>query len=236
MSFLPKFIDLSHNLSPSTQIYPGDPSFSSTPHAMHGKDGYAVQRLSFGTHTGTHIDAPYHFLADGKTIEDVPLHKVVGGLVLIDLADGNLRERQKIRWEHIAPHIEGIQTGSIVLINTGWSKSHYGTETYLSHPYLAPEVAHELLAKGVRVVGTDTLNPDETPGSDGKEGPDGFGFHQVFLGADGIIAENLTNLEELAEALKTSGDEERWIVSLIPLKLVGADGSPVRACAFSVPK
>ncbi|KAJ3512608.1 hypothetical protein NLJ89_g3421 [Agrocybe chaxingu] len=130
-----------------------------------------------------------------------------------------------------------IQEASVVLINMGWSWAHHGTETYLLPPYLTPEVAQELLARGVRVIGTDTLKPDETPGSDGNEGPERFRFYGSFsvLTVSSLRPEALTALEELVEALKTSEDEERRVVSLIPPKLAGAHGSRVRACAFNCP-
>jgi len=245
MSFRTKYIDLSHPLTSSTQIYPSDPEFSCIPHAMHTKDGYCVHKLSMGTHTGTHIDAPYHFFADGRTVDKIPLKDFIGQAVVIDLSHGlisqdaddtqtsrTLKERDRITWEDLQPFSQGIHAGCILLINTGWSKAHYQTPTYFNHPYLVPDVASELLTRGIRVVGVDTLNPDETPSS-GVEGNDGFGFHEIFLDAGGIIAENLTNLEELIEAQKDSA-EEKWIINLVPLNLAGADGSPVRAFAYNL--
>lgn len=240
-----KYIDLSHSLTSTTQIYPSDPVFQSIPHATHSKDGYSVQKLSLGTHTGTHIDAPYHFLAEGETIDRIPLDRFVGEVIVIDLSDGDssqskgggrLQERQRITWENLESHAHLMQPGRIVLINTGWSKAHYQTPVYYDHPYLAPEVATQLLAHGIRVVGVDTLNPDETPSStSGVECADGFGFHEIFLGAGGLIAENVTNLEELITTQKTLPDD-KWIVNLVPLNLTGADGSPVRAFAYNQSK
>ncbi|PPQ94443.1 hypothetical protein CVT25_002535 [Psilocybe cyanescens] len=244
-----KYIDLSHSLTSITQIYPSDPEFESTPHATHSKDGYSVQKLSLGTHTGTHIDAPYHFLAEGQTIDKIPLDHFVGEVMVIDLSGSDsfqveegagsstkLKARQRITWENLESHAQLMQPGCIVLINTGWSKAYYQTPAYLDHPYLAPKVASQLLAHGIRVVGVDTLNPDETPSSEtGAECVDGFGFHDIFLGAGGLIAENITNLEELVVAQKRLPDE-KWIVNLVPLNLTGADGSPIRAFAYNLPK
>ncbi|KAH9479731.1 Kynurenine formamidase [Psilocybe cubensis] len=235
-----QYIDLSHSLTSTTQIYPSDPEFQTLPHATHSKDGYAVQKLSLGTHTGTHIDAPYHFLAEGETIDKIPLDRFVGEAIVVDLSGEEsshgkpqLHERQRITWESFETHTHLMHPGGIVLINTGWSKAHYQTSRYYDHPYFAPDVATQLLARGVRVVGVDTLNPDETPqSSSNSECPDGFGFHEIFLGAGGLIAENITNLEELIAAQKTSSDD-KWIVNLVPLNLTGADGSPVRAFAYN---
>lgn len=83
-------------------------------------------------------------------------------------------------------------------------------------------------------MGVDIPSPDETPRGDGStEGGDGFGFHEQFLGSGGVIVENLTNLGELVRAVEDG--EGRWMVSVVPLKLDGLDGSPVRAFAFRVP-
>ncbi|KAF5316756.1 hypothetical protein D9619_006549 [Psilocybe cf. subviscida] len=230
------FIDLSLPLEASTQVYPGDPLFVNTPHASYEKDGYSVRHLSLGTHTGTHIDAPYHFVAEGQTIDKMPLGLLVSEAVVVDLSQrpaGSLTPRERITWADLEPHIDtsSLQPGRILLINTGWSKQYYGTEKYLHHPYFVPEVAHKLLSLGVKVFGTDTLSPDETIGaSDG----DGFGFHEAFLGAGGVIAENLTNLEPLFEVQNRDSPERIWMVSMVPLRLIGADGSPVRAFAYTL--
>ncbi|KAF8903495.1 putative cyclase [Gymnopilus junonius] len=243
-----KYFDLSHSLTSQTKIYPSDPSFSCTPHAQHGKDGYCVHKLSMGTHTGTHVDAPYHFFAEGKKIDEIPLEQFIGEAVVIDLSGGIvsedsaanaqqrklLQEREKITWNDLEPFAQAVRPGSIVLINTGWSEAHYRSPKYFNHPYFAPTVASELIARGVFLVGVDTLNPDETPSSQNEETEDGFGFHEAFLSAGGIIAENLTNLEKLIEAQQGSSQGEKWIASLVPLNLAGADGSPIRAFAYSV--
>ncbi|KDR67621.1 hypothetical protein GALMADRAFT_257846 [Galerina marginata CBS 339.88] len=198
-----------------------------------------------GTHTGTHIDAPYHFFPDGRKIDQIPLNEFIGEAVVIDLSHGlippdahgnqarrKLKERYRITWDDLEPFSHGIQPGCILLINTGWSKAYYQTATYFHHPYIAPEVASILLWQGVRVVGVDTLSPDETLWPGVECGDDEFGFHETFLQAGGLIAENLTNLEELVEA-KVNSVEEKWIVNLVPLNLAGADGSPVRAFAYN---
>ena len=96
------------------------------------------------------------------------------------------------------------------------------SQAYYDHPFLEVEAAKRLLELGVKVIGVDTLSPDETR-VDGSF-PD-FAVHHAVLGAGAVIAENLTNLE----AIQT-GD---WLVSLVPLKLGGLDGSPIRAFASS---
>ncbi|TFK45037.1 putative cyclase [Crucibulum laeve] len=217
-----QIIELSHLLGVGVQIYPGDTAFDCRLVATTERDGYNVRALSLGSHTGTHIDAPFHFFADGRTIEQIALSELIGPAVLIDLSEKGLQPRQKITWADLEPWKGQMKNGSIVLLNTGWSKRYWKSAAYYDHPYFSKDAAEGIWATGVRVVGFDTLNPDETP-INGVGGNDGFGFHEVILGRSGIIAENLTNLEALAA--------KNTVVSLIPLNLAGSDGSPVRAFA-----
>ncbi|KAJ7125325.1 putative cyclase [Mycena epipterygia] len=211
-------VDLSHNLKAGMQIYPGDPAFSCSCVASIEKDGYAVRALSMGSHTGTHVDAPSHFFASGKTIEQIPLHTFIGPALVIDLTHKSPREA--ITWEDLAPHAERMAAGVILLLRTGWSQ-HWCTDKYLEHPFLARAAAEQIIATGVRVVGVDTLSPDETR----LDGTGSFGAHEVILGAGGIIAENLNNLHSL------DLDGPNYVVHLVPLNIDGSDGSPVRAFA-----
>ncbi|PPQ66219.1 hypothetical protein CVT24_000331 [Panaeolus cyanescens] len=235
------FIDLSHPLDESVQVYPGDPLMSSHPCATIAKDGYNVTGLSLGSHTGTHLDAPYHFVQDGRKIEEILLEELVGRFALVDLASDSFSEpglsaRQRITWEdHILPalHKSGVLSSDgprpkIMLIRTAWSE-HFKTPKYFHHPYLTRDAAERILEAGFRVIGVDTPSPDETP-IDGVGGDEGFGFHEVILGAGSMIVENLTNLESIASAIRrTDLHDGCWIVNLAPLRLVGCDGSPIRA-------
>lgn len=164
---------------------------------------------------GTHVDAPYHFFADGKKIHEIPLSTFIGNVLVIDLTSKGARE--VITWEDLAPYASKMHEGIIVLLYTNWS-AHWKTPKYYDHPFLAQGI----LASGVRVLGVDMLSPDETR-TDGSMGELGFATHEVILGAGGVIAENLTNLSAIL------GKDA--VVSLIPLNIRGCDGSPIRAYA-----
>ena len=217
------FVDLSHSLDEDVQVYPGDPTFSCCPSQTLPKDGFNVLQISMGSHTGTHVDAPYHFFDNGSTIDTIPLSAFVGNAVIVPLT--HKLPKDVITWNDIAKYEGVIQEkaalpdGVFVLILTGWSQ-YWRSDKYLDHPFLDPDVAKKLLVLGVKLVGVDTLSPDETR-VDGTM-PD-FGVHAAVLGAGMIIAENLTNLKAIQD-----GD---WLVTLVPLKLGGSDGSPVRAFA-----
>ncbi|KAJ7579320.1 putative cyclase [Mycena floridula] len=205
------FIDLTHPLDPENiSIYPGDPEFSCRQHASIDGDGYNVKALSLGSHTGTHIDAPAHFFADGKTIDQIPLASLCCPAIVIDLS--YKKEREEITWNDLSAHAAEMNSKMMLLLRTDWSR-YWGSEKYLDHPFLTRDAAERIVATGISVVGIDTFSPDNSTD---------FGVHQVILGSGGIIAENLTNLA----SLKTG-----YLVNLIPLNLRDADGSPVRAFA-----
>ncbi|KAJ8516945.1 hypothetical protein ONZ45_g5820 [Pleurotus djamor] len=207
-------VDLSHSLENGMQVYPGDPVFHSRSHASVKSDGYAVTHLSFGSHAGTHVDAPSHFFENGKTIDQLPLSTFIGPAVVVDLEGKG--EREKITWDDLVPFADQLKPGRIVLLKTGWSR-FWGTPKYHDHPFLEKGAAEKIVAKGVKALGVDTLNPDETVIN--GEGVEGFGVHEVLLGSECVIVENLTNLGAV---------ESGMIVQFIPLRLAGSDGSPIR--------
>lgn len=213
-------IDLSHYLDDSTQLYPGDPKFSSCPALTLEKDGFNVMGISLGTHTGTHVDAPSHSIKDGATITGLDLSLFQGPALVIDVRGKQARE--KIVWEDLKAYESQMQTGKIVLLYTGWSM-YWKTPKYIDHPFLDCTAAEGLMERGIRTVGMDIMSPDETY-HEGTESVGDFIAHQIILSKGGVIAENLTNLDAIAVG--------NFTVSFMPLKLTDADGSPVRAVAW----
>jgi kynurenine formamidase len=216
-------IDLSHPLSPSAVVVcPGHPPFTREPVATLEKDPFNVHALAFGSHTGTHIDAPYHFFHHGQSVHELDLDILVAPAVVVDVRRKNPRER--ITWvDDIAPYANRLKPGVILLFCTGWSK-YWGKPSYSDHPHLDPAAARKLVDLGIKVIGSDTLSPDEFPQIENEESC--FDVHRVLLGAGCVIAENLTNLEALLDLGEVA------IVSLLPLRLDECDGSPVRAVAW----
>ena len=190
-----------------------------------------TNELTLSTHTGTHVDAPFHFFPDGAKLSDIPLERFVGRAVVLDIRHA-ARMRGRINWAdvdtaHNKTSLEQIGSRSegkvdIVLLWTGWD-SHWDTPTYYAHPYFSREVAESLRNRGAQVVGVDVLSPDETPEEQARElSSESFAVHEVLLGGGRIICENLRGIGSLV------GDEEIWI-SMVPLSVRGSDGSPVRA-------
>lgn len=211
-------VDLSHPLEAGMQIYPGDPAVQVAPATSIADDGVLVHHLHLGTHTGTHLDAPSHSIADGETVDRLRLERLIGPLHLVDLTE-LARPSAPIALAQVARSLAAVPPGGIVVFRTDWSE-RFGSDSYLEHPYLDAGIAHHLVGAGVSVVGVDTLSPDRTVPA-GTDLP----FHEVFLGAGGVIIENLARLAQIDPA------SQPWIAAL-PLPLVGLDGSPVRAIAF----
>ena len=213
-----RIVDLSQPVVTGMQVYPGDPEVTLAPVATLAEDGFQVASVHAGTHTGTHIDAPLHSIDGGAPVDRIALERLVGTARIVKCP--GLEPHQHLRWADVGDGLRELQAGSIVLFETGWSK-HFGTEDYLPHPVLSPEIAVALLAAGVSVVGVDMLNPDATLANGGL-----LPFHAAFLGAGGVIIENLTNLAAVTW--------EDPLVSVLPLPLAGMDGSPVRAVALDL--
>ena len=206
--------DLSHPVRDGMLVYPGDPAVSIGPALTLAADGVAVARLDLGSHTGTHVDAPAHTVTGGRTMADVTLDELVGDALILRVSEAGDGERYG--WDALtaaAPVPDSVP--AIVVIDTGWAQ-WFGSDRALRHPSLAPSAARELWARGMRVLAVDTLSPDPT-GSDG-----GFPVHEVVLGGDGLIVENVCGLDDLPSRVR---------VGFFPLKLEG-DGAPVRGVAF----
>jgi len=215
-----RIVDLSIPVGPETQVYPNDPAPAFRPALRIETDGVNVLGLELGSHTGTHVDAPFHFLADAERLEDLDLGLFAGSAVIADVTGHG--DREPIGWDAVGPYADRLAPGTILALRTGWSERHYGTERYFDHPYLSAEACERILELGVRTLAIDALNPDETI-LDGRDPR--WDVHHLVLGAGGVIAENLTNLNAV--------DFDDPFVCLFPLRLSGdTDGSPCRAVAL----
>lgn len=219
-------IDLTHRITTGMTVFPGDPTVHVSEALTLERDGVAVSQISMGSHTATHVDAPSHTVVGGRTLDKVSLDELVGEALILHLADrGELHEKQPIDLaflqEILAKHGVTDSVPQHVVIHTGWDK-FFNTDRYLHHPYLTQDAAILLRDLGMKTLGLDTLNPDKTPTSAGEE-DDEFLVHEVILGADGLIIENLTCLEQLGSTAT---------IGYFPLRLGPIDGSPVRAVAF----
>ncbi|MGY2082289.1 cyclase family protein [Blastococcus sp. SYSU DS0539] len=216
---MPPIVDLSVPLDEDVAVFPGDPPLRTRPAATVAVEGFNVLHLAMGSQTGTHVDAPFHVRADGLRIDELPLDRFLGPLVVADVR--GLGPRRPIGPGRLAPVRDRLRAGVALVLHTGWA-AHRGTPAYFDHPYLTPDAAAQLLDAGVRTVGIDAPNLDPTV-LDGT-GPAQLPVHQLVAAADGVLVENLTGLEQV--------DRPGAWLSVLPLRLAGADGAPCRAVAF----
>lgn len=216
-----RVVDLSRRVDAETQVYPGDPHVRLEPATTLAADGVNVLAVHIGSHSGTHVDAPYHFVDGGKRIDEMDPRLFVGPGVVMDVRGKGPRER--ITVEDLRPYEGLLSEGVVAVLRTGWEE-RYGTPGYYDHPFLDRRAAQLILDAGVKTVAIDALNVDETV----LEGdhPEGYPAHHAILGAGGVIAENLANLAAV--------DFSNPLLSLLPIKLGGSDGAPVRAVAMEV--
>jgi kynurenine formamidase len=217
-----EIVDLTIPLDASTQVYPGDPVFRSSPATTIDGEGFHVQQLSMGSQTGTHVDAPWHFAEDGLRIDEVPLSRFVCRLVLLDVR--GLAPRTVIGWDRLAPLESQLGPDAALVLFTGWA-GHRGTDAYFDHPYLDAAACARVLALGVRTFALDAPNLDETRFD--RPPADGFASHRLIAAVGGVIVENLCGLDDLGAG--------PYLLSVLPLRLTGADGAPCRAVAMRLP-
>lgn len=210
--------DLSHPVATGMQVYPGDPAVLIEPALLLARDGVDVASLHLGSHTGTHLDAPSHCIAGGRTTGAIGLDELVADALVVHL--GPTAPRALYGLTEIADALPGGLPETlppILVVDTGWA-AKFGSAAALDHPALAVDAATELVRRGMHVLAVDTLSPDLTGDPDA-----GFPVHQVILGADALIVENICNLDGLDTHVR---------IGFFPLR-IDADGAPVRAVAFS---
>jgi arylformamidase len=213
----PRVHDLTALLSSHMPVWPTSPLPVFEPVGLVPRDGYSIERISCLTHTGTHMDAPYHFLEDGLTVDRIPPDRLVGRAVVLDL-------RKDLAGPLIGPEIIQRHWPSgtrpeIVLLETGWSHLRAPSRQYLyEFPGITPPAAEWIAAQGIRGIGTDTLGID--PFANSK-----FEAHKVLLGKGIWILEALDHLDELVEG-------RSYTVVAGPLKIAGASGAMARVLAL----
>ena len=216
-----RIVDLSVVVDDDTQIYPGDPRPELRRATRLEVEGFNVLSVSLGSHSGTHVDAPYHVVESGARLDELDLRLFAGRGVIADVRDHG--PRQPITWDDLGPTAGRLGPEAILVLRTGWSEEHLGTDRYFEHPFLDPDACERVLALGVRTFAIDALNPDPTV----LEGKADLPVHRLVLGAGGVIAENLTNL--------SSVDDAEPLVCLFPIRLgADADGAPCRAVALEL--
>jgi arylformamidase len=207
-------LDLSMPLSSRTVPVPGHPEPTFTPLHELERDGLRNTIMSLSLHTGTHIDAPSHFIADGATIGEIPIERFRRPGVRLDLSTAEPGSSIDLSRLVSAGFRPASCRDAIVLLATGWTGRAYETsELYGGNPYLAPDSAEAIAAARPSAIGLDFAVDRGTP----------FPNHTVLLGAGVLLIENLMGLEGLPP--------EGFVISAFPLRIVGENGAPARVVA-----
>jgi len=212
-----KVIDLTLTISENIPTFPGSPQPNFISWENIEKNGYNLELLFLSSHTGTHIDAPYHFLKKGQKIHQIVIKRLVTEAVLIKIRKSADQAITKTDIERFEKKHGIIDDGSTIIFHTGWQKNLQKKSYFLRNPGLAVSGARYLASKKINLVGIDS--PSIDLGKDGK-----FSVHHILAKNGILIVENLANLEKI--------HSEKFHLIVAPLKLKNATGSPVRAMAL----
>ena len=212
-----KIVDLTLTVSDKIPTFPGSPQPSFIPWENVKEDGYNLELLFLSTHTGTHMDAPYHFLEKGAKIHEISLKKLVSEAVLIKSKKKGGESITKTDIQKFEKKHGKIASFSSVIFYTGWQRNLQKKYYFTKNPGLSVSAAKYLASKKINLVGIDS--PSIDLGKDSK-----FSVHQIFAKKGMLIVENLANLEKIKSS--------KFHLVVLPLKLKNATGSPVRAIAF----
>ena len=211
-----RVVDLTAALNNQVPCYPGDPRFTKTWHVQFGEHGVYVSKLEMSAHSGTHVDAPLHFLGDAfPDVAGMPLQHFMGQAMAL--------ERPKQPGEDLTvADLAGadIHSGDIVLFRTGWDKRTASPAFFQDEwPGLQPALVEELIRRGVKAIGGDIASVD-SPAAIAAGAP----AHKLAGRARMPVFEALVNLDQVTG--------QCFYFLGLPLKLDGGEASPIRAVAL----
>ncbi|MBC6454016.1 MAG: cyclase family protein [Hormoscilla sp. SP5CHS1] len=221
-------VDLTHTMHDDMPFWPGGVPFTKTKLVDYDQ-GYLLHKFEMGENTGTHIDAPAHFIKGNRSIDRIPISELIVPAVTIDIQDKvvnnpdyQLSAADVIRWE--AKHGQ-ILAGSLVILNTGWHKRFGNPQAYINmdsnkvmhFPGFGADSAKLLVERDVVGIGIDTLSLDYGGSSD-------FATHGIMLKENKYQIENMANLDALPPTGATV------IIGVLPVK----DGSQAQARIFAI--
>lgn len=202
-----KIYDVSVAVEAGMHVYPGDPRFKSKiVHSLEKGEPHALSRFAMGNHTGTHIDAPAHFVAGGATVSDLPLEVMNGRTRVVEI-----RHKEKVDVPELQQLVLVDDFRILFKTRNSLIWSNY-KKFRKNHIYITEEAAKLLTENGVKLVGFDYLSVD-------RFGDENYPAHKTLLQNNVVVLEGL-NLSEVEE-----GDYD---MSCLPLPLKGMDGAPAR--------
>jgi kynurenine formamidase len=207
-------LDLTREIRTDTKVFPGSPLPKFITWNKMDIHNYHSEVIFMSTHTGTHMDAPSHFVTGVSSIDQIPVNRLISRTTLIKAAKAS---DELITASEIEASKVKILEGSSVVFSTSW-ENEVDNDYYFTHsPGLSEDAAEYLINKKVNAVGIDLPSIDR--GSDSN-----FPVHKLLLSNEILIVENLCNLGKI--------DNQNFTLIMTPLRLSGASGSPIRAIAI----
>jgi kynurenine formamidase len=198
-----KYIDLTMPLNQLTPVYPGDPKPEFKQFASCEIEGWNAHIICMNSHFGTHIDAPWHMLKEGKRLSDFPITKFIGRAIMFDV-----RGQREIDIE-----LDAARENDILILRTDHSKLAGQSDFYERNPVISQQLANRIVEKKLSIVGIDSHTPDLYP----------FEIHKLLLKHDILILENLVDLDKI--------ETNTFTIMVLPMKLDKMDGAPCRVVA-----
>ena len=168
------FFDLTMDIDERTPVFSGDRKQEIKQAATIKKQGWNEKRLSMSSHFGTHIDAPFHMLENGKKLSDFRIEKFIGEAIVLPMKNGEAE-------------VKAVKNNDIVFLFTGHTDKAYDKDFMQNNPVIKPDLAQKLIDKKVKIVGLDSYTPDNEP----------YEVHKMFFRKNIMIVENLVGLKPL---------------------------------------
>jgi arylformamidase len=197
--------DVSVPLVPGLPVFPGDPALAIEVVRRAGEAPYGLARLNLTTHSGTHVDAPAHFVAGGTTVDALPLEILIGKARVVEVPGRERVERADLEALDLRDDLR-------VLLKTRMSGQLLKAGYQEDHVYLTGDAAHYLAQAGLKLVGFDYLSID-------RFGDGSYPAHHALLGAGVVVVEGL----DLSEV-----EPGEYDMTCLPLRVGGGDGAPAR--------
>jgi arylformamidase len=212
-----RIVDLTMPIHEGMQTFPAHwhPFVEVSQMGRHGIENRETRKLVLGTHTGTHMDAPLHFIPGGATVDQIPLDQIVGPATLVDLH--HVPAKHGVTQKELAAAI-GNRPVERTVIRFDWNRTLGSMEYYTDQPFLMEDAAEWLIDRGCRLIALDAAMPDDPKNGRGcdKDSPN----HKILLGQGAVIVEYLVNLKEI--------DAPTFDLVVAPIKVRGGDGAPAR--------
>lgn len=197
------FIDLTLPIDERIPVFPGDPKPEIKQISTIREKGWNEKQLTISSHFSTHIDAPNHMIANGKTLSDYPIASFIAEAVVFDVRGQSI----------IDVNVDIVKPRDFVFFWTNHIHHIYDSTYFENNPVLSEKTVLKLIEKEISILGIDSFTPDNEP----------FECHKELFSHDIRIVENLVHLDKIPQ--------QRFLCYIFPLHVKEADGAPCRVVA-----